>query len=394
MEQKVKRMYYVLSFFSVFPISILFAVYVLFLRAKGMSLLQVGIIGACCNIMCFLSEVPTGSFADLFGRKKSMITGFLVHAAGLTIYYFSANFWLFVLAEVILGIGMAFWSGALEAWIVDSLRRCGSKEKLEDVFKNGRLAQQTGITIGSVVGPYISGLDLELPWLIASCLCLGVGMLYWLLMDEKDFVGKKTKLDFCQIKRTAQAGIAFGLKKKQVFHVMLFFAIMTFAIVALNMYWQPFFFEHMNLNPVWLGWMFFGIKILEIIGNQLSIGYSRLFKKEKTAIVLIVVPIILGLLVVFFTQNIFLAVGGFLFHELGRGATYPLQQAYMNKRIPSETRATILSFSAMLGEVGCVAGSLFCGLVADNFGIMVSWIVSAVILMVCIPVFLPLRDDE
>jgi MFS family permease len=84
----------------------------------------------------------------------------------------------------------------------------------------------------------------------------------------------------------------------------------------------------------------------------------------------------------------------FLLHEMGRGMLGPLKQAYLNNRIPSEQRATILSFDSMIGRSGAFLGLLGSGYLANRFGIPLTWFVSGCVLAIGVFIFFKLKNGE
>src|SRR5688572_33302866 len=70
-----------------------------------------------------LFEVPTGVVADTWGRRMSYLLGTLTLAGSTLLYYFmwqlKAPFWAWALVSILIGLGFTFFSGAVEAWLVD-----------------------------------------------------------------------------------------------------------------------------------------------------------------------------------------------------------------------------------------------------------------------------------
>src|SRR6476659_8015526 len=56
------------------------AIWVIFLRQRGFSLTEVGLAEAGFHLAPVLLELPSGSFADLVGRRWSMVAGALLVA--------------------------------------------------------------------------------------------------------------------------------------------------------------------------------------------------------------------------------------------------------------------------------------------------------------------------
>ena len=87
-------------------------------------------------------------------------------------------------------------------------------------------------------------------------------------------------------------------------------------------------------------------------------------------------------------------VAFFLLHEAGRGMLTPLKQSYLNKRIPSTQRATILSFESMILKAGSFVGLGLSGYWAKSFGIPITWFASGCLLAISVLVFYNLKNGE
>ena len=132
-----------------------FATYQLFLASRGMDLLEINIINMFFMMGIFLFEVPTGAFADNFGRKKSIVLGCLLLSVSFLVYFSGNNLATFVVAELIGALGATFLSGALEAWVVDSLAYHDYGEDLTRVFRQEAYFKGFSIIVASLIGGYL-----------------------------------------------------------------------------------------------------------------------------------------------------------------------------------------------------------------------------------------------
>ena len=135
-----------------FASSFFMVTYVLFLSEKGMDLLQINLINTCYMIAVILAELPTGSFADSFGRHRSFSLSFFLMALSTFIYFVSGSFMLFVLAEVVAALGHTFFSGSIEAWLVDSLKARGEEYRQAEIFRHETAFHSFGIIAGVMFG--------------------------------------------------------------------------------------------------------------------------------------------------------------------------------------------------------------------------------------------------
>ena len=116
---KLKAMYFLSNL--VFPIPVV----VLFWMANGLNLTEVMILQSVFSIIIVVLELPTGYFADLYGRKTSLVIGSLTLFFGIIIYSFGHNFFQFLIAEILWGISASFLSGANLALLYDTLKNLG-----------------------------------------------------------------------------------------------------------------------------------------------------------------------------------------------------------------------------------------------------------------------------
>ena len=75
-----------------------------------------------------LFEIPTGAFADIVGRKTSVILSFVIGAISLLIFPFTTAFPVFVGLEILKGLANALYSGSMEALVYDSLKESGEEK--------------------------------------------------------------------------------------------------------------------------------------------------------------------------------------------------------------------------------------------------------------------------
>jgi MFS family permease len=330
----------------------------------------------------FVCEIPTGAFADIFGRKTSFVTACALICSSMLIYGCSHSFLGFAAAEMIAAIGSTFRSGAFQAWLVDSLRHHGYEGEYNHIFGCENLICQIGGGIGAVVGSYISVYDPALPWFLGGTI-MAITTIYAYIVMKEDYFVRSTfswKRGLRSMRDVAVSSIKYGTDHQAVRFILVITCVQIFAIQALNMYWQPFFREH-KVSEQHLGFMFMGIMIALAIGAFI-ISRSNCQGKEKKMI--IQTQIYAGVLTIITTliPNLPMIIVLFLLQEVPRGCWKPLIDSYLQKRIPSHERATIASFCAIAPHIGGVFGLITSGLIAQFFGISVAWIVAGIFLII------------
>src|SRR5665811_1353610 len=104
-------------------------VVVLFYQDNGMGMQKIFILKAIYSVAVVFMEIPSGWMADVWGRKKTLILGSILGSAGFLVYSFSYGFLAFEVAEIILGIGHSFVSGADSAMLYDSVKADNKTDK-------------------------------------------------------------------------------------------------------------------------------------------------------------------------------------------------------------------------------------------------------------------------
>ncbi len=394
MPQKIIKTYVTLSFVLSLAHAFFFATYQVFLFSRGMDYLQMNIINMFFMMSVFLLEVPTGAFADVLGRRKSVVLGCLALSLSFLVYFFSHSFWIFVLAEIIGALGFAFISGAMEAWAVDSLKFHNYDKNLEHVFRRESQFDQAGILLGSIIGGYVGNINIAYPWLMCSVGCFLVGIYAMFVLKESYFVKRKFELSFKPFADVARESISYGIRHKAIFYLVGFTLIFNLTLQGFNMQWPFVFKDNYDFSVSGLGWLFALTSLMIMLGSQFSIWFASKVKHEKISMIASQSVTAVGMILASTMFGLVPVMVGFLAHEFGRGLFKPLKSAYLNRRIPDEKRATIISFESMMTKLGAFIGLLVSGYLAKKYSISLSWLVSGVVLALSVIVFLKLKNGE
>jgi MFS family permease len=385
-NKKAKRTIYLYLFFSSMEMvshSFIFAVYVIFLLSHQLNLFQVNLVNVAFFLTILICELPTGAVADIYGRKVSFVLSFFMNSLGLLLYAFSTSFWGFVLAEVIIGVGMTLSSGAFEAWMVDTLKHHNHNGSLGSIFSKEHQLLPLSSLVSALIGGFLADKNMIFPWIAGSVFSFIIGVAAILLIKEEYFARKKFSFanSISSVRGMVASGVNYGIKNKIVRFICLVTAIQYFSTQGVNMQWQPFFAEFLSNNAS-LGVLYSVIVVVLAWGAYLSAWFLKKMKDMRLALLFSQVIIGAGMALSVVFGSFAVAVSMFLFHEVGRGLFRPLKSAYLNENIPSRERATLISFESMLTQLGRIGGLLFSGLVAELISIRASWLYSGIILLV------------
>ena len=393
MVKRVLNTYYGIIFIFELALSFFFSIYAIFLVSHGLSLFEVNLVNCVFMLGCFVFEVPTGAFADGLGRKQSFIISCFTMSLSLLVYYLSSTIAGFMLAELIAALAITFHSGAFEAWMIDSVKYYDKGYDLDPVYRRSTQILQLGRIVGVISGAYVAQINLALPWLYSSIGMFIVGFVSIFIIKEEYWQTEKGFKALPAIMQIGRDSIKYGFKEKGVLFIIVVSLLFSFTCMPLNMFWQLRYTEDFLLPVKSMGYIHAGALFVMMLGAWL-VRYKYLLRTEKHAILTTLILFVVGIIVASLDASLYLVLSGYLLHEISRGLYVPLKSAYINSRIPSRVRATILSFEGMMGKLGALLGLLVSGIIAETFSVRISWLSVATVMILAIPFLFFARNGE
>ena len=190
--RSVQRTYLLLIFGNTLAASLIWGINTIFLLDAGLSNLEAFAANAFFTAGMVLFEVPTGIVADTAGRRVSYLLGTVTLAASTLLYVLlwqvEAPFWQWAVVSVLIGLGFTFFSGAVEAWLVDALTATGFTGSVESVFGRGQIASGTAMLGGSVAGGFIAEqTSLAVPFVLRGLMLVVMFVVAFRLMRDVGF---------------------------------------------------------------------------------------------------------------------------------------------------------------------------------------------------------------
>ncbi|MET0478356.1 MAG: MFS transporter [Actinomycetota bacterium] len=388
----VQRVYLVLMLFSTLAASFIWGINTLFLLDAGLSSTAAFTANALFTAGMVLFEVPTGVVADTWGRRVSYLLGSVTLAVSTVLYWLAwqahAPFWAWAATSVLLGLGFTFFSGATEAWLVDALKFTGFKGNLESVFARGQIVAGAAMLSGSVLGGLVAQwTNLGVPYLLRGLALVVTFVVAFLYMRDWGFVPRSGRHPGREMGQVVRASVRYGLGNRPVRWMMLA-APFTFGVGIYAFYaMQPYLLELYGDEQAY---SIAGLAAAIIAGAQIAGGMAaprvRLLFRNRTSALLAGLLLEIGLLALLgLTGTFWVAVGLLVLWGLAAAATLPIRQAYLNGLIPSEQRATVLSFDNLLGSSGGVVIQPALGKVADVWSYSTSYLVAAAFQLLAVP---------
>jgi MFS family permease len=372
----------------------LYGVYPLFLRSRGLDQFEINSVLATYFIVTFLTDVPTGAFADALGRRRAFILGCMLRSTAFLVYFFAHHYPFFLLGESIDGVGTTFCNGAIDAWGVDSLDRAGFAGLKDHLFS--RISQLTnlGFMLAAIVGAYVADIDLAWPWLLGTVGYIGSALIGAYLMDEPDRRGKAIVMRgmLAHVRKRIADGLRQGVASRALLLLSVANGIFFAAWAPYWLQWPQYVHDSYH-SGIWIvGWVFGLFTIARMIGAELVMymGASENARGRRLSLLIVIVGAMLfGAGAAGPRINIVLAVLTAM--NICTGAMQPLMQSWLNEQIIGDERATLLSFNSTFATAGGSIGLLASGAIADARGIPTAWQFSALLSLVALPCYWSLR---
>ncbi len=335
--------YYLRQFFG----GMLFVVpvIVLFWQENGLSITEIMVLQSIYAIVVVLLEVPTGYFADLYGRKKSLIIASIATFLAVLAYSLSSNFFQFLGAEILFAFGISFASGASSAFVYDTLAGIKKEFEYKKVWGNSLFMSMIAVGLSGIIGGFIADISLRYTMYVSlPFIALVIPITLWMYEPQKEKVifqrgyGREV---LNTIKDT------FTANRKLMWLILYSGVVYAFNQAALWLY-QPYF-ALSGLSVVYFGFVFAGFQLVSAISSKYSYKIEMFLGKKFSLMMLI---FLVSTSYILMANFVFLFSFSFAFlQQFVRGFRGVVIDDYINKLANSKTRATILSSDAFIGKI-------------------------------------------
>src|SRR5688572_2766622 len=388
-SRRIQYVYLLLLLLHTLAASFIWGINTLFLLDAGLSNTQAFAANAFFAAGMVIFEVPTGVVADTRGRRTSYLLGTLTLAVSTILYLLmwraTAPFWAWALVSALLGLGFTFFSGAVEAWLVDALTFTGYLReggKLESVFAKGEIVEGMAMLGGSVAGGVIAqATNLGVPYILRAVVLSITFVAAFFLMRDIGFAPTRSKQLSTEVKKVLRGSIRHGLGNPPVRWLMLAAPFIDGVSIYAFYAMQPYLLELYGRTDAYgiAGLTAAIVAGAQIVGGLLVPYVGRVFHRRTSVLLLAASVGAVALLLAGTIRNFWVVLVSLVFWGLVFAVVMPVRQAYLNGLIPSEQRATVLSFDSLLGSGGGVVVQPVLGKAADVWSYPISYIAGSAI---------------
>ncbi len=344
-------------------------IWMLYLASKGMSLTQLGLLETIFHLTSFTMEVPTGAIADIFGRRVSRIMGRMTNLISVIILLLSNNFWMFAVSFIFTALSYNLESGAGDALVYDSLKEIGEEERFMKVNGNKELFYQVASTISFLIG----GILATKSYSVAFTLTIAFGI----ITITQSFTFKEPSIGMVhrdEVKENVfikqiKDSIKVIVKNPRIGTFIIFTESIMVFCTSIFFYLQNYL-KADGYNEATIGVIY---AISSLAAAITSTQVHRIERKVKEQGILLLIPII--------TIACIFGIGFSKYHYiffiimmLTESVIFVATSDYINKMIPSENRATILSFESMVFSFFMITLFPVIGLVGDKYSLSFAFV--------------------
>jgi DHA3 family tetracycline resistance protein-like MFS transporter len=342
---------------------------VLYVRTAGLGPLELVLVGTVLEASYFLCNVPTGAFADTYGRRWAIVLGVAIFGLGWLLQALVPVFAFILVAEVVRGLGAAFEDGATDAWIADEV----GDDALPALFARASQLQRLAYLGGLGGSVALATISYAAPIIAGAAVSAIVAVALAFVLREPAFRRRAERTSWRAMATTARKSA--GLVRRRPFLLTLFAAtaLTGAASEGFDRLSEP---QVLTLLPAALAPVV-ALAGIDVLKTLIGIGMGEIAHRAARAAMPVLGPLLaiaealqIGLTVIFALATGFpFAVVALLTGSALGSVTRPLYRAWLTTSIEPRVRATVLSMHSLCNAGGQIAGGPVIGAVGSLFSI-------------------------
>jgi MFS family permease len=336
------------------------AIWILYLQHRGFSLAEIGLAESVFHLAPVALELPSGSVADVLGRKWSLVGGCLLTAASAALMLRADSMAWLLPAMFLGGASYAFRSGATQAFLYDNLAERGGAAGYAGAW--GKLLSVSYLVVAATgwLGALLADRSFVLPYALTIASGLAAAALAAGLREPA-----RERAAHRSLVRTVREALAIVRGHPGLAALLAFGAGLMTVLTLVGLYAQAVLSE-LGLPPSRIGLILGSTALCTALGSWFSgrvgvrVGFARAIVATSVAVVGAALGLGSGVLL--------LTVGLYLLAELVTGVFEPLLSERVNRGLPPAQRATILSVEGFLFSITMIWAFPLFGAAAERFG--------------------------
>lgn len=347
-------------------------VVILFFQSHGLSLAEIFILQSIFALTLVLCEVPSGYISDHWGRRKTAILASFLYCASVCVYGLSSGFWSLMIGEILIALGISFYSGTLEAILYDTLLELNCEQQYRKHFGEAQFYHFSSEAVGGIFGGLLASIHLTYAvW--ATLIPFGIGCFLAFSLYEPTRHKPQQQAHVHQIAHICSNIL---LKRSETRNIVMLHA--AIASMTLLLFWltQPY--QEMVGLPLTL----FGVMhAIIVIAGALASRYTHTvdqYISDQHFLILIGITVVAGYLLLGSFSSLWV-LPCFIAVRIAWGFLSPLTSDIMNRLTTSDIRATVLSIKSLFFRLLFAIVSPIVGYVVDILSLSQALIYTGII---------------
>lgn len=359
--RRIERNLWLFQVYRFLSTSYLFApVFLLFFKERHLSVTEITLLNSvyCATLLIF--EIPTGTLADRWGRKRAMVLGSEVMALGALLDWLGHSFLIFAIGDGLMALGMALSSGSDSAYLYDLLRDAGRKKEYRRLEGTASAAKLVGTAAAMGAGGWLAArYGYPITYLATVLVCLVAGAVAACL-EEPPVHWQRPLL------RHMVGSLRLVRNHPKLLFAVLF-STLTFTLLRMGMYfYQP----YLTLSGLEIGRVGLVLAGLSLVAAWGAHGIERLRTFVGERLLIWSLPALLTLsYLVLGSWFAYWGIALMFLQSVLNGLCSPLTKEMLNREIrDSSVRATVLSVESMGRRVAFGMFTPLAGVLIDSYG--------------------------
>jgi len=354
----------------------------LYFIESGLEYTEIGILLAVREVIIYLFEVPSGVFADRFGKKTELIISFMFYIMSFILFYLGDGFIDYVIAMVFFGFGEAFRSGTHKAMIMAYLDKKDIKESKSKVYGKTRSFSLMGSTISSLISIVFIIILPNLSWLFMIAIIPYILDMI-LILSYPNFLNERidSKFSMKEFLKENLRAIKYVFNSENIRSLLVGSASYNAGFKSIKDYIQPLIvsltlsvvlfssFSVEDNSNIYLGLIYSIIylisafatynshKLTKFMSRDKIITYMWLFSGTSLMVLSLFINNLVAILIVFLLLYVFLNI------------RKPLVIEKIGNSVDSKKRASVLSIESQFTSLLIALFAPILGLIADVYSI-------------------------
>jgi len=396
----IKKLRIIYSFhllLNYLPLGIYFPISTLFLLEKGYSFGWIGTAMAIFSITTFLFEIPTGGFADKYGRIIIYRISRIIYMMSLfTLLFFNSLISLFI-AMFLYGISRALSSGTMEAWYVDMHEKINKSDELTKSMSIVAGVAPGAIGIWTLLGGALPDLNITFNSLNLNgsydfnILIAILAIFFHLILNISFFKDTPCESKKETIGEYFRSLIKIFSESNSLKYLIAISFFLGIGLNAVESFWQPKVQLISQNSPSFILGILASLYFFSAtIGSLFSTSLTKWLGEKKT---LFLMKLFHGITLIGLSYSASLLgftigfISIFIFH----GALNGPHQTLLHNSIPSEYRSSLLSVDSLSLQLGGGLSALILGWVAQYNSIAIVWEIAGICIILSAFLYIPIK---